>query len=78
MSIMKLEDIQSHMVIFLLMVVVAQTIIIALLVFFALKKVKKFKKAEENFNKYLQELDRTNYRLKKRLASLESNPKLES
>ena len=67
----------SNMIVFLLAVIGIETIAIALFIFFVLKRFKRFKKSEDNFVTYLDELDKTNDRLKKELFKLRSAKKLE-
>ena len=56
-----------QMIVLLLAVVAVETIVIAFLGCFVRKRFKKFKRAEQNFTRYLDILDRTNERLKSKL-----------
>jgi len=56
--------------VFLLAVIAVETTIIAVLGFVLSKKTKKYKKARENFTKYLDVLDRSNSVLRTNNAKL--------
>jgi len=66
------NNIFSEMNVFLLMIVAVETTLIVSLVLFGLKRFKKFKKAEDNFVRYLDQLDKLNYRLKVQSARLKN------